>query len=125
MTARRSLATLALLLFVLLPAACIPFGQRGPTGDQITVRVQNNATPPTSLTVYVLPEGGTPRLLGPVSPGSTQTFFFEPLPAATYRLQARTTAGREITSNPVTLTPSNMAIWDVQANAVSLAEVTR
>lgn len=121
----RSFVALAAMLLVGVLGGCIPFGQRGPSGEQITLRVQNDLDPPTALTAYVVPQGGEPRLLGPVEPGATQTFFFEPLPVAGYHFLATTTAGRDITSEPAALTANSMVVWELEENALRLVEGTR
>jgi hypothetical protein len=117
MPLRRFAAALALLLSTALAGACATFGQGGaPTESQVTVRVENNLIPPTSLTIYAITDRGTRRLLGSVNPSDTQTLHFEAGPGGQYRILARTTGGREILSNPVNVSGGEGIRWDVQAN---------
>jgi hypothetical protein len=117
MPLRRFAALLALLLSTALASACATATQGEASAEGgAQIRVQNNLIPPTSLTVYAVGETGTRRLLGSVNPNSTQTLRFETSAGGQYRILARTTAGREILSNPVTVRSGEGIRWDVQAN---------
>lgn len=117
MPLRRFAALLALLLSTALASACATAGQGEASAEGgAMIRVQNNLIPPTSLTVYAVGETGTRRLLGSVSPNSTQTLRFEPGAGGQYRILARTTSGQEILSNPVSVRSGEGIRWDVQAN---------
>lgn len=121
----RSFAAVAAVLVLGLLAGCIPFGQRGATGEQITLRVRNDLDPPTALTAYVVPVGGEPRLLGPVQPDATQSFFFEPLPVPGYSFLATTTAGRSVTSDTVALGANSVVVWELTGNTLRLVGETQ
>ncbi|MDP9349387.1 MAG: hypothetical protein M3P24_09665 [Gemmatimonadota bacterium] len=117
MPLRRFAALLALLLSTILSSACAPAAQgEASAGDGVLVRVQNNLIPPTSLTVYAVSETGTRRLLGSVNPNVTETLRFEAGAGGQYRILARTTAGQEVLSNPVSVRSGEGIRWDVQAN---------
>jgi hypothetical protein len=104
------------LLFIVLPA-CSMAGTGGGEGN-VQVTVENNLIPPTSLSVYAVPEVGSRRLVGNVTPGQTSTLSFSGRTAEQYRFVAQTTAGQEIASNTITLGPGSAAIWDVSSNIV-------
>jgi hypothetical protein len=87
--------------------------------DAITVDVRNNVSPPTGITVYVLTDAGTRYRLGTVTGSSTERFVVDVPPVGRIRFYARTSEGREIASNPVSLRPSQMLEWDLFSNVVS------
>lgn len=127
MRAKLALAPIAALL---IAAACSSGGtlSNGPTvgtpepaADQVTVLVNNDLIPPTTLSVWAAPERGARQLLGNATPSSTVTLAFVPTVASSsYRLVARTTAGHDIQSNPVVLAAGDSAVWSVQANTVTV-----
>lgn len=112
----------ALLSGALLLAGCAA-GAMG-TGAQgsTALEVQNNLIPPTSLTIHIVPDIGSRRLVGTVQPGATRVVRFDP-PSASgqYQFVAETTFGREIVSNPVSFRSGATVRWDLSAN---LAVVT-
>ena len=87
------------------------------------LRVENNLIPPTSLSVYAVPEVGSRSLVGAVEPGATATLRFNPMAGTgQFRFVAETTAGNEIASNPVTISPGATVRWDVSANIATVVE---
>lgn len=112
---RGSRRWLVLVLPLLLVACASP---RGTEESRATLRVENDLIPPTSLSVYAVPEIGSRILVGVVPPGETTTLTFDAAAASDYRFVAETTAGREITSDEITLGSGDGAIWSVNANVV-------
>lgn len=121
---RAPLFRLLSLLAVLALSACA--GRAGAEAAEMTVpeghamiRVQNNTIPPTTLTVWAVPETGARTRLGVLRPSATETFHFEPIGAGTrYRLVAETTAGADLVSREFSLTGTAGVLWDVNANIV-------
>lgn len=106
---------------VALLSACASGGMgqtdAGPTAA--TVVVNNNLTIPTSLTVSLVSEGGSRRLLGNVNPGGNGTLSVSgTLGPGRYRLLARTTGGTELVSDPFNLSEGEQVTWDLQSNIV-------
>lgn len=114
------LRSLLLVAAALALSACATMGGAGGEGDT-TVEVRNNLIPPTSLSVYVIPEIGARQLVGLVQPGATRTLRYSPTSRGQVRFRAETTEGREIVSNPLTFSAGATVTWDVNAN---LATVT-
>jgi hypothetical protein len=118
MMIQRAAGRTVLLAALLLLAACGLPGRAGDGANRVQLRVENNLIPPTSLTVFAVPEVGSRRMAGVVRPGETATLTFSAPVVEGYRFTAQTTAGREIVSNTVTLGPGRAAVWDVNANLV-------
>ena len=116
MRSDRSLAPVALLILALLVGCATGGGPKGGGEGEVLVRVENNLTPSTSLTVWAvrLPSGNR-QLLGTVPPRRTVTLDFDPPSGGQYRLVARPTTGSEIVSNPVNLTGAAQLRWDLTA----------
>lgn len=119
---RAPLFRLLSLLAVLALAGCAgrAGAEAGPAPEgHAMVRVQNNAIPPTTLTVWAVPETGVRTRLGVVRPSATETFHFEPIGAGTrYRLLAETTAGTDLASQEFSLSGTAGVVWDISANIV-------
>lgn len=91
-----------------------------PAEGEVVVRVQNNVIPPTSLTVWAVPETGVRRMLGVMQPSETKTFTFEPsLPNTQYRLVAQATAGSELVSREFTFAGVSGVTWDMSLNVIN------
>lgn len=119
--ARRAGACLLLLLATAL-GACASGGMGAGGGGSTAIEVRNNLIPPTSLSVYLVPDIGSRQLIGVVQPGATRTLRFDPVGGSgQYRFRAETTEGREILSNPLSFSTGVTVTWDVNAN---LATVT-
>lgn len=117
-TTRRSRTLLPLLLLCLLPACALAGSGDGEDAGRLAVRVENNLIPPTSLSVFAVSDLGARRLAGVVRPGETTTLSFPGEVAEQYRFSAETAGGREIVSDPVTLGPGDLVVWDVSANLI-------
>lgn len=115
------LRSLLALVLVLAAGACAGTrGQPNGTGNApggITVQVENNTTPSSDITVYMLSSGGGRQLLGSVRPNDTATLRYRGIPAGgQYRLVARPTGGREIASNTFLLNEGATIRWNLQSN---------
>jgi len=124
---RRAMATVTgLFAFTLLTTACATNPEpvsTVSTGEVIesgvAVRVNNDLTPPTTLTVGLLPNTGVVDLIGTVSPSDAKTLTFMPrVPAGPYRLQAETSMGTVIMSREFVLGNSDRIEWDLSSNTV-------
>jgi hypothetical protein len=114
---RRAGACLVLSFAVLLGACASGGGMSGGGQGSVALEVENNLIPPTSLSVYALPEIGSRQLVGIVQPGRTRVLRFDPVGASgQYRFMAETTEGREIVSNPLTISSGATVSWDVNSN---------
>lgn len=135
MTRRRNGERVALRLFpvVLLIAlgGCAPGAAADPVpaatpgaaaavaeGSKV-VRVQNNLIPPTSLTIYAVPQTGVRQMLGVLQPSETRSFTFEPAAVGQYRLVAQATAGSEIASREFTFAGTSGVVWDMNSNMIN------
>lgn len=113
------------LTLVALTAACGGKMVRSEAvGEGVAIRVNNNVLPPTSLTVFAVSETGSRQILGSVSPSSTKTFNYDPvsLSSSRFRLLARTTTGKELASQPFTLTGTAGLEWQVNSNSIRFFE---
>jgi hypothetical protein len=114
----RRLAILAWMLALAPVLAACASGAPG-TGERVTVQVDNDLIPPTVVTVYAVqtPATGARRLVGTVEPSTNRTLSFDAgFAAGQYVFVARTTAGREIVSNPVSLSPDLTVVWTLTSN---------
>ena len=80
--------------------------------------MNNDVTPPTAVTVYVVDEFDNRRLLGNVSPLEQRGFSVTPNSTGQYQLMARTTAGSEVVSRRFTLLAGETAEWRLSTNVV-------
>ncbi len=118
---RRVGACLVLTLGVSL-SACASGGMGGGGEGSVAVEVRNNLIPPTSLSVYAVPDIGSRQLVGVVQPGATRTLRFNPLGSGgQYQFMAETTEGRDIVSNPLTISIGATITWDVNANLATVS----
>ena len=85
---------------------------------QIRLTVENDFIPPTTLSVYAIPENGSRRLVGLVRPGDTAALSWSGAITSDYRFSAQTTTGEEIVSNSINLGPGQSAVWNVRSNVV-------
>jgi hypothetical protein len=108
-------------LAVVAWSACASAERQAATGEDRTVQVtvENNLQPPTAVTVYIGEQIGTRRTLGDVGSLDTRTFSYEPATrTGTYRLVARTTAGAELVSDPITLYAGESVRWQLRGNVI-------
>jgi len=111
----------ALLLFV--PACATAGGGAGEERDResVEIRVTNDLVTPTTVSVLVVSEDGTERVLGQVAPDSSATFEFRPfLSSIQHRLVAESTRGRSLVSEA--FTPARLAgvSWRLETNRIRL-----
>lgn len=115
-------ARLAAAAVALTFVGCASGGTEADVGQSemqgvVTVQVQNNLTPSTSVTVLVDDPTGEQRVLGSVSTGLTERF---PLDTANltagYRLIAEATDGSTIRSEPVDILGSATVMWNLEEN---------
>lgn len=119
---RRFLSLLVLPLALALGACASAGGGAMGAGAEgaVTVEVQNNLIPPTSLSVYAVSDTGTRRLVGVVQPSATRTLTFDPVAVSgQYYFVAEGTSGDEIRSNPITLGRGDTVRWNLSANLVT------
>lgn len=119
--ARRMSASLVIFLGMAL-GACASGGM-GVGGEGSTaLEVRNNLIPPTSLSIYAVPDIGSRRLIGVVQPGATRTLRFDPAGGSgQFRFMAETTEGRDIVSNPISFSTGVTITWDVNANLATVS----
>jgi hypothetical protein len=100
----------------MVSGACSGNRPRNPDED-ILIRVENDMNPPSSLSIYLVPEGGIRRLLGTIN--GSGTVRIENPPIGRYRLLARTDLGREIISDPVIPVMGASLKWDLYTNVIT------
>jgi hypothetical protein len=123
MTRRQAIKTgFVALLLVFATAACAT-GRRGADGEAVQVRVINDLTPPTSLTVWMVPATGVRTMLGTVAPSETKVLRFEQSPVAIqYRLVGEMTAGNPVASRPFSLADVAVLERNLFPNTVTVVE---
>jgi hypothetical protein len=121
MTKTKKLVWAAALLLSTTAGGCATSGA-GVGMDDIGVEVRNDLIPSSALTIYLVPETGSRRLLGNVSPAQTKTLSFQELSVGQYRLMARTTGGNEIVSNPIVLVDAKTLRWSLSSNILAVVE---
>ena len=115
----------ALIVLVMTALAGCASAPAGGAANEVAVRVNNNLIPPTSLSVYMVPEVGARRLLGTVPPGSNRTLRYNPVGVGgTYRLVGETVGGTDIPSTPFSLTGAGVVNWDVQSRIATVTDAT-
>jgi hypothetical protein len=127
MAKSRILRKLGLAAAVVALSACASSGTGGGAGDAaaggdaVAVTVNNDLVPPSTLTVWMVPETGARRRLGSLTPNATQTFNFSPgVRAMEHRLVAESTGGSDVTSNPFVLDAVSGLRWNVSSPNVSI-----
>lgn len=106
-----------LLVLPLLIAACASTRENAP-GSEVSVQVENDLIPPTTLTIYAIPESGARQSLGVVRPSQSQTLTFRPSFEGQYQFVAETTGGRQIVSNTISLGQGDAAVWNINSNII-------
>lgn len=117
--------TLVAGAFLALAACSSAGGGGGETGmpsaggNGVAIQVMNDVVPPTSVTVWIVPETGSRRRLGTISPNGQQTFNFNPtLTSMEHRLVAEATGGDDRSSNPFILEGVQSVQWSVSTVVV-------
>jgi hypothetical protein len=81
----KPLLSLMMTLAVFGLAACASGAGGGatggaePSGDQISIQVTNDISPPTGVVVWVVPENSSRQRLGSVPPNGRRSFNYTPL----------------------------------------------
>lgn len=110
---------------VLLAAGCASSGSTAEGTDAVdpnavAVTVNNDLVPPASITVWMVPETGSRRRLGTISPNGQDTFSFSPTSAGEYRILAEHVGGGSTTSNPVVLNGVRTLTWSLSNSVVQV-----
>lgn len=85
-------------------------------GDGVAIQVTNDVVPPTSVTVWLVPETGSRRRLGTISPNGQQTFNFNPgMVSMEHRLVAEASGAEDRSSNPFVLEGVQSVQWSVSS----------
>jgi hypothetical protein len=104
--------------------ACSSTGSGGadtgtPSAGGVAVQVTNDVVPPTTVTVWIVPETGGRRRLGTISPNGQQTFNFNPgITSMEYRLVAEASGSEDRSSNPFVLEGVPGVQWSVSSVVV-------
>ena len=119
--ALRPIRTLLALVLALAVAACsTTSGGRGAAradGAGVAIQVENDNTPSSDLTVYIVSPSGGRQILGSVPPNRTVTLNYDgPQVGGQFRLLARPNGGRDIVSNPFALGGVSRIRWSLQSN---------
>ncbi|HEX2166665.1 MAG TPA: hypothetical protein VHG09_05445 [Longimicrobiales bacterium] len=108
---------------ILLASACASSGTTADgtetvDPDAVAVTVNNDLIPPSSVTVWIVPESGSRRRLGTLSPNGQETFSFSPTGVGEYRLLAEHLAGGSTVSNPFVLSDARTLTWRLSSSVV-------
>jgi len=88
-------------------------GTPEPSGNTVQIRVANDVTPPSLITVWIVTNSGERQRLGTVSPNGERTFNFTPsLRSAEYHLVADVEFSQERTSNPFNMEGVTTIRWE-------------
>ena len=87
MITHKSILSLTVALAVFGLAACASGGGAGdggpsaaePTGNEISIQVTNDISPPTGVVVWVVPENSSRQRLGSVPPNGRRSFNYTPM----------------------------------------------
>jgi hypothetical protein len=106
--------------FIMLAACSSAGGGSGgggaPGGSGVAIEVTNDVVPPTTVTVWIVPETGSRRRLGTISPNGVQTFNFNPgIRSMEHHLVAEVSGGSDQGSNPFVLEGVQSVRWSVSS----------
>lgn len=120
-TLRRTGSLVLLAMLTALGGCASGSGAAGASGQGSTaLEVRNTLIPPTSVSVYAVPEIGSRRLVGVVQPGATRVLRFDPTTTSgQYNFVAETTSGQELVSNPISFSSGASLRWDLSSNLVT------
>jgi hypothetical protein len=123
---RRSIVAIAMaLMMTAVMGACASSHARRGADEEIILHLTNDLAPPSDVTVYVITQDGTRRLLGNVPPNKDRVLKVpaDIFPGTSFRIVAERTGGRPVVSQPVSSTSSlSMIDWDLQTNAMWFPE---
>lgn len=104
---------------VLATSACATAGSGGSNGDRVSVTVENTATPPSTLTVWMEKDNGMRQRLGTVTPNDRGNFSYNVPGVGQYRFVATTRTGGDMGSQYFTISEGSSSVsWDIGANSV-------
>lgn len=110
-------------VFALGCASSSPAEEADP-GHAVSIRVENDLTPPSDVTVWLRTGAGASVLLGGAPPGGRRAFEFrERLLSGNFQLIATTGDGRTIRSRQFTLFPGSAVRWRMQRNMLEVLGV--
>ncbi|MGD2217275.1 MAG: hypothetical protein PVJ64_10970 [Gemmatimonadales bacterium] len=123
----RTNAFRALLPVALLSlAACATGSGDVSPSEEVTVTVENNLHPRTTLTVRIITPTGLSQLLGSVPAGGTETLRYRGrIYYDAYQLVAKTQDGQDIPSLPFNIFPGARVSWSLSHNSISVFEGER
>lgn len=130
--ARRLLAVLSIGLAACAsggPGSGEPGAAAGDVGaaaasDQITIEVQNDVVPGTTVVLWIVPETGSRRRLGSLEPNARQTLRYTPAARdMDHHLVAEKSGGGEESSNRFSLVGVSGLSWTVSNPNVTLTRV--
>jgi hypothetical protein len=117
---------ITLLLVALLPlVACSSSsgGGASPAGaaDEVSITVENRINPRVELTVRLITPSAQRLVLGSVRPGGTSTLSYRgTLERTEYRIEAESSRGNQLTSQPFVLFPGARVVWSLPQNSVAV-----
>jgi hypothetical protein len=118
---RAAFTALLMVLAVSLSACASAAGRRSESDNRISVRVQNDLVVPSVLTIFIVDDLGTRRLIGNVPANATVTLSYDPsLGSGRYHLVGRTTSGADISSQTITATAGETIVWRLSNNLVNI-----
>lgn len=89
--------------------------------DAVEVRVRNNLTPRTLVTVRIFSGSGTRTFLGAVAPGDTKSLTFrEAMFESRYQLVATGEDGQEIRSRDFDMYLGARVVWTLKTNVLDI-----
>ena len=96
-------------------------GEPEASEDQVAVEIRNDLVPGETVVVWMVPETGSRRRLGSLSPNARQTFRYRPTARGMdYQLVAELSGGGEERSQRFTLTGVNTVRWQVSSPTISV-----
>lgn len=114
-------AAIALLPALGLSACASTGGMKAAQGQEIVVRVQNDMTVPSDVTVHLVRGNQSDQLLGDVTPNKTRTFTeTETEVAGQYWLEAKKANGTMVRSRTMSLDAGAHVAWDLATNTIAV-----
>ena len=90
---------------------------------EIVVAVTNDQSPPTAVSVYMVSENGSRRLLGTVPPASNRTFRYAPVSnTGQFQLVAQAAGEAGVASQPFTLSRTSAVSWSLRNNIIQFLD---
>ena len=90
-------------------------------GDQVSLVIDNDLVPASSVTLYVVPESGGRRRLGSIPGSGRQTFRYTPTaPTMQFRIRAEVNGGNDVQTEPFNLVGISRVEWSTSRTDVRL-----